>query len=81
LDALRRPSEAQADRHEALALVRRASDPTSFLRAASELLRAREDEALQLEAREAARRIIADLPEGDLRRGFEQAAAIGPLLR
>ncbi len=81
LDGLRRRDDGVADRQAAVALVRRTADPAAFLRAAGELLRVREDEALDLEARKTAGRIVAELPEGDLRRCFATAPPIAPLLR
>ena len=81
LDGLGRRDDAVADRQGAVALVRRTADPAAFLRAAGELLRVRQDEALDLEARKAAGRIVAELPEGDLRRCFATALPIAPLLR
>jgi pimeloyl-ACP methyl ester carboxylesterase/tetratricopeptide (TPR) repeat protein len=80
LDGLGRAAEAVADRAAAVALVRRTADPAAFVRAAGELLRVRPDERLAIEARETAGRIVAALPDGEVRRTFALAPPIAALL-
>lgn len=64
----------------ALAIARPLGDPAVLLRAALALLAVEGDDGLLAEARDAARRIAAALPDAVLRRRFAEAEGVGRLL-
>jgi class 3 adenylate cyclase/tetratricopeptide (TPR) repeat protein len=79
LEGLGRKREAIDDLRQAIELVRPMGDPALFLRVATTLLAADGDDALLLEARETARRIVAQLPEAEMRRQFLAAEPVRAL--
>jgi len=82
LSGLGRKREAIKELGRAVALARAMGDPALFLRAATTLLSMEGDNALQLEARETAARIWAELPDQVMRSQFENAEPVrrlGPL--
>jgi tetratricopeptide (TPR) repeat protein len=81
LVALGRAQEAVSNLRQAVALARPTGDPAMFLRAATALLALDGDDALAAEARAAAERILAALPDEDMRRRFEAAEPVRLLSR
>lgn len=79
LNRLGRDKEATADLRRAVGLARSIGDPALFLRTAVALLALDGDDALAAEARAAAERIAAALPDGELRRRFETAEPLRAL--
>ena len=73
LVALGRANEAIADLGTAVALARPVGDPALFLRAAAGLLAIDGDDALAAEGHAATDRIVAALPDPEMRRRFEAA--------
>jgi hypothetical protein len=81
LHALGRMDEAIGDARSAVALARRVGDPALFLRTAGVLLALDGDDALAAEARAAAERIAAALPDQEVRQRFEAAEPVRAVLR
>jgi tetratricopeptide (TPR) repeat protein len=82
LAALGRKTEAVADLRAAIELARPMGDPALFLRAATTLLSLEGDDLLLRDARETAERILAELPDTEMRRRFVEAEPVrrlGPL--
>ncbi len=76
LVALGRGREALDDFRRAVQLARAMGDPALFLRVSSSLLATEGDDALLSEARTTARRIVAELPNEEMRRRFEGAEPV-----
>jgi class 3 adenylate cyclase/tetratricopeptide (TPR) repeat protein len=76
LVALGRSTEALDDFRRAVRMARAMGDPALFLRASSSLLATEGDDALLSEARTTARRIVAELPNEEMRRRFEAAESV-----
>ncbi len=76
-DAERAVRAALDDLRRALALAQPTGDPAMRLRAARALLEGEPDEAAANAARDAARQIVAALPDDETRRRFESS---GPVL-
>jgi tetratricopeptide (TPR) repeat protein len=76
LAALGRCKAAVRDLRQAVALARPVGDPAMFLRAAATLLELEGDGDLAAEARIAAQRIAAALPDGPMRLRFEAAEPV-----
>jgi tetratricopeptide (TPR) repeat protein len=76
LAALGRAKEAIAELRRPVAAARPVDDPAMFLGAATALLAIEGDDALAAEARSAADRIAAALPDEAMRRRFEAAAPV-----
>ena len=76
LAALGRKKEAIADLHTAVELARSLKDPAMLLKTAAALMTLDGDETLAAEAGVAAERIIAALPDAELRRRFEAAEPV-----
>jgi len=76
LNVLGRKHAAIAEARSAVNLVRPIESPALFLRAAAALLELDGDDALLAEARAAAQRIAAALPNDELRRRFEAADTV-----
>lgn len=79
LAALGHTRDAIAGMQRATALARPTGDPAMFLRAAAALLSLGGDDALLADARAAADRIVAALPNGDVLTRFREAEALHPL--
>jgi len=80
--ALGRRKEAVRDARSAVRMSRSLGDPALFLRAATALLALEGDELLLRETRQTAGRILAELPDAEMRRQFEMAESVrllGPL--
>ncbi len=71
-----RKHEAIADLGKAIEISRPIGDPAMFLRAATALLEIEGSDALLTEARTTARKILAQLPDEDMRRRFEAAEPV-----
>jgi hypothetical protein len=78
---LGRKHEAIADLRSALELARPVGDPAMFLRPAAALLNLDGNDVLLAEARAAAQRILAALPEGGMRQSFETAEPVRRVLK
>jgi tetratricopeptide (TPR) repeat protein len=76
LASLGRHREAIADLRSAVALARPIGDPAMFLHTAAALLAIEGDDTLAAEARAAAHRILAALPDAEMRRRFEAAEPV-----
>jgi tetratricopeptide (TPR) repeat protein len=76
LAVLGRQVEAISDARHAVQLARAMGDPALFLRAATTLLNVDGDDSLLLEARRTAERILAELPDAEMRRQFEEAEPV-----
>ncbi|MCX6922911.1 MAG: hypothetical protein NT154_06835 [Verrucomicrobia bacterium] len=76
LAALGRKQEAISDARNALQLARPVGDPALFLRAATTLLALDGDDVFLLETRKTAGRILAELPDDEMRRHFETAEPV-----
>jgi hypothetical protein len=81
LASLGRTPEAVTDSRQAAGLARGIADPALFLHAATVLLALEGDDSLAAEARQAAGRIAAALPEAEMRRRFEAADPVRLLSR
>jgi hypothetical protein len=73
--------EAIADLKSATALVRSMGDPAIFLRVAISLLTVEGNDALLAETQATVQRIIAALPDEEMRRHFEAAEPVQLLAR
>jgi tetratricopeptide (TPR) repeat protein len=76
LHALGRTHEAIADLKKAVDMIRAIGDPAIFLRVATSLLAIEGDDALLAETQAMAQRIIANLPDEEMRRRFEAAEPV-----
>ena len=76
LAGLGRKAEAIRDLQAAVRLARPMGDPALFLRVAGTLLAVEGDDQLLLETRETAGRILAELPDAEMRRHFEAAEPV-----
>jgi hypothetical protein len=76
LAALGRTREAIPELQHAVALARPIGDPAMFLRAATALLAIDGSDALRDEARTAARRVTAALPDDAMRQRFKAAEPV-----
>jgi tetratricopeptide (TPR) repeat protein len=81
LVALGRKREAMAALRSAVDLVRPSKDPAMFIRAAGLLLSIEGDDTLLAEARSTAQQLVAALPSNEMRRIFETADLVQPILK
>src|SRR5712691_56098 len=80
LAAVGRTADAIADINRAVNLARQMGDPALFVRGASVLLALDGSDTLALEARAGVERIVAALPDDELRRSFESAEPVRAVL-
>jgi hypothetical protein len=76
LHALGRTHEAIADLKKAIDMIRAIGDPAIFLRVATSLLAIEGNDTLLVETQAVAQRIIANLPDEEMRRQFEAAEPV-----